>query len=301
MPMRIANAVAEVRSEVAAWRRAGDSVGFVPTMGNLHEGHLSLVELARRHSRRVVVSIFVNPLQFGPGEDFERYPRTLDEDRNKLVAAGVDLLFVPAAEDLYPAALGAATTVQVPGLSEDLCGRFRPGHFRGVATVVLKLLNIVQPDCMILGEKDYQQLTLIKRMARDLDVPVAIIGGLTVRESGGLAMSSRNGYLTAGQRERAEALHRCLAATGERLEHPGRPVAAAEREAAAELERAGFRVDYVSVRRREDLAVPAPDDRELIILAAVWLGGTRLIDNHKVDRQVRRADSPSVQRPLRGP
>lgn len=283
--MQTADKTAAVRAEVAAWRRAGEPVGFVPTMGNLHTGHLSLIEIARRRARRVVVSIFVNPLQFGPGEDFERYPRTLVEDRRKLDDAGVDLLFLPCTRDMYPTDAQDCTYVQVPGLSQDLCGHFRPGHFRGVATVVCKLLNIVQPDCMVLGEKDYQQLTLLRRMARDLDLPVEVLAGPTVREPDGLAMSSRNGYLTPEERQQATVLYRCLDSVGQGLEHPGRAISAAERQARATLEQAGFRVEYVSVRRREDLSIPAPDDRELIILAAAWLGGTRLIDNRKIDRR----------------
>lgn len=282
--MRIAETIAELRTDVAAWRREGDSVAFVPTMGNLHAGHLSLVELARRHASRVVVSIFVNPLQFGPGEDFDRYPRTLEEDRRRLLAVGTDLLFLPAVGDLYPAGAEATTFVEVPGLAEDLCGRFRPGHFRGVATVVCKLLNIVHPDFVVLGEKDYQQLVLIRRMVRDLDMPIEVIGGPTRREPSGLALSSRNSYLTAEEREHAATLYRCIDMMGKSLEDRVNGIAAAEGEAEQSLEQAGFRVDYVTVRRCPDLAQPTPEDRELIILAAVWLGRTRLIDNRKIHR-----------------
>jgi pantoate--beta-alanine ligase len=282
--MQTTETIPELRAIIGAWRRGGHSIGFVPTMGNLHAGHVSLVALARQHSERVVVSVFVNPLQFGPGEDYERYPRTLDADSEQLRAAGAEVLFLPSPTAMYPPTGAAATYVDVPGLSEDLCGRFRPGHFRGVATVVCKLLNIIQPDCMILGEKDFQQLTLIQRMVRDLDLPVTVVAGPTVREASGLAMSSRNSYLSVTERDRAAALYRCLATAGDAVADALRPIAEAEREAWAALEQAGFRVDYVSVRRREDLALPAPDDRELIILAAAWLGGTRLIDNRKVDR-----------------
>ncbi|MCU0734784.1 MAG: pantoate--beta-alanine ligase [Methylotetracoccus sp.] len=283
--MDTAETIAEVRAQVTDWRKTGESVGFVPTMGNLHAGHLSLVELAREQADRVVVSIFVNPLQFGPGEDFDRYPRTLEEDRRKLIDTGADLLFLPSVYEMYPADGGAATFVHVPGLSEVLCGQSRPGHFRGVATVVCKLLNIVQPTCVVLGEKDFQQLVLLQKMVRDLDLPVEIIPAPTRREANGLALSSRNGYLTAEQREDAAQLQRCLEEAGHALELRNRTVTEAETRAVDQLRQAGFRVDYVSVRRRNDLALPCDEDRELIVLAAAWMDRTRLIDNRKIDRQ----------------
>lgn len=281
--MLIEESIAAVRTTTASWRRGEASIGFVPTMGNLHAGHLSLVEQARRQTDRVVVSVFVNPLQFAPGEDFDRYPRTLDADTQKLRSAGADLVFLPSVSEIYPASNRPATYVHVPGLSEDLCGRFRPGHFRGVATVVCKLLNIVQPDQMLLGEKDFQQLTLLKQMVSDLDLAVRIIGGPTVRETDGLAMSSRNGYLAADERERAPELYRCLTAAVEMVADARASMEAAEGYARTRLEQSGFRVDYVSIRRRSDLAVPEPGDRELIVLAAAWIGSTRLIDNKKID------------------
>ncbi len=281
--MLIEETIAAVRTATSPWRRSQASIGFVPTMGNLHAGHLSLVEQARRRTDRVVVSVFVNPLQFGPSEDFERYPRTLEADTQKLRSAGADLLFLPGVAEIYPATNRLATYVEVPGLSEDLCGRFRPGHFRGVATVVCKLLNIVQPDQMLLGEKDFQQLTLLRRMASDLDLPVRVIGGPTVREADGLAMSSRNGYLAPDERERAPELYRCLTATAEMLSGGRGSLEAAEVDARTRLEQSGFRVDYVSIRRRSDLAVPEPGDHELIVLAAAWIGSTRLIDNKTMD------------------
>jgi pantoate--beta-alanine ligase len=281
--MLIEESIAAVRTTTASWRRGEASIGFVPTMGNLHAGHLSLVEQARRQTDRVVVSVFVNPLQFAPGEDFDRYPRTLDADTHKLRSAGADLVFLPSVSEIYPASNRPATYVHVPGLSEDLCGRFRPGHFRGVATIVCKLLNIVQPDQMLLGEKDFQQLTLLKQMVSDLDLPVRIIGGPTVRETDGLAMSSRNGYLAADERERAPELYRCLTAAVEMVADARASMEAVEGHARTRLEQSGFRVDYVSIRRRSDLAVPEPGDRELIVMAAAWIGSTRLIDNKKID------------------
>lgn len=281
--MLIEETIATVRTVTSSWQRGEASIGFVPTMGNLHAGHLSLVEQARRQTDRVVVSVFVNPLQFGPGEDFDRYPRTLEADTQKLRSAGADLLFLPSVSEIYPASNRPTTYVQVPGLSEDLCGRFRPGHFRGVATVVCKLLNIVQPDQMLLGEKDFQQLTLLKQMVSDLDLPVRVIGGPTVREMDGLAMSSRNGYLAPDERQRAPELYRSLTAAVEMIAGARASLEAAEGHARARLEQSGFRVDYVSIRRRSDLAVPAPDDHELIMLAAAWIGSTRLIDNKRID------------------
>lgn len=281
--MHTAETIAEVRAQVGRWRAAGETIGFVPTMGNLHAGHVSLIELAQASADRIIVSIFVNPLQFGPGEDFDRYPRTLEEDRRKLIGAGAALLFLPGVGEMYPKDADAATYVHVPGLSDELCGRFRPGHFRGVATVVCKLLNIVQPACMVLGEKDYQQLVLLQRMVRDLDLPVEIIPAPTRREANGLALSSRNGYLSAEQREQAALLSRCLEETRRALEARSRTIPEAETEAADDLSRAGFRVDYVSVRRRSDLALPRGEDSQLIVLAAVWLDRTRLIDNRKID------------------
>ncbi len=285
--METAETIAGVRSRIADWRRTGNRVGFVPTMGNLHAGHLSLISLAQAKANRVVVSIFVNPLQFGPDEDFARYPRTIEEDLRKLVEADTDLLFLPAAAEVYPTEPEASTFVEVPGLSDQLCGRFRPGHFRGVTTVVCKLLNIVQPDFMVLGEKDYQQLILIGRMVRDLNLPVEIVPGPTVREPDGLALSSRNGYLTVEERRHAARLQRSLARLADALQNSEFTVAEGERHAADDLRRAGFRVDYVSVRRRSDLAVPAADDRQLIVLAATWLGHTRLIDNFLFERRSR--------------
>ena len=210
--MIIVDTIPDLRSAIRQWREAGQSVAFVPTMGNLHTGHICLVEQGKQCAHRVVASIFVNHLQFGPNEDFQAYPRTPRQDENALRAAGADLLFTPPVEILYPADLSQATYVEVPGLSGQLCGEFRPGHFRGVATIVCKLLNMVQPDLALFGEKDYQQLTIIRKMVADLNMPVAIQAVPTVREASGLAMSSRNGYLTEAEREQAAAIYQALIA-----------------------------------------------------------------------------------------
>jgi pantoate--beta-alanine ligase len=244
-------------------------VAFVPTMGNLHEGHLSLVRLARRHAERVVVSVFVNRLQFAPGEDFDRYPRTFERDCALLRAEGVDLLFAPDEMVLYRE---PQTYIVRPGpVANELEGRFRPGFFHGVATVVLKLFNCVQPAVAVFGKKDYQQLIVIRGMVGQLDVPVEILAGETVREADGLAMSSRNGYLSPGERAEAPRLHRTL-----REVAAGRLSTQAAMQA---LEAAGWRPDYVEVRRRSDLGPAGSGDPERVVLAAARLGGTRLIDN----------------------
>lgn len=277
--MQTVTTIAEVRSLVAAWRAAGQRIAFVPTMGNLHAGHIHLVDEAHRHADRVVASIFVNPLQFGPSEDFAAYPRTLAADQEKLAAAGCDLLFAPGEREMYPLGCEGLTCVEVPGLSDILCGAFRPGHFRGVATVVSKLFHIVQPDVALFGEKDYQQLLVIRRMVRDLDMPVEIIGVATVREADGLALSSRNGYLSADERRLAAGLYAALQALAAQVREGRQDYAALEAAAVARLERAGFRPDYVSVRRAADLGLPQAGERRLVVLVAARLGKTRLIDN----------------------
>lgn len=282
--MRVARDIAALEAALAPWRAAGDTIVLVPTMGNLHEGHLSLVDRARTLGDRVVVTLFVNPMQFGPGEDFERYPRTFEDDRRLLEVRGADLLFAPETAELYPRGHGDATAVEVPGLSGILCGAFRPGHFRGVATVVAKLYNLVRPQVAVFGEKDYQQLVILRRMTEDLNFPVRVVGAPTVREPDGLAMSSRNRYLTPEERARAPVLYRTLQATVERVRSGVRDLAAVESEAMAALEAAGFRPEYVSVRRAGDLAPPGPDDRALVVLAAAHLGAARLIDNIPFER-----------------
>ena len=271
--------VAGLRGQVSHWRAAGLSVGFAPTMGALHEGHLSLIRLAKARADRVIASIFVNPTQFAPGEDFDAYPRDEARDAALLAEAGCDLLYAPAVEEMYPA--GASTTVTVSGVSEPLDGAARPGHFAGVATVVTKLLLQAGPDLAVFGEKDYQQLQVIRRLAADLDIPVEIVGAPTVRAPDGLALSSRNAYLTPTERQIAPTLHRVLTETAARL-RVGAPVAQAEASAVAALRSSGFqRVDYVEVRDAADLSRlgPGPVGPGGRILAAAVLGRTRLIDN----------------------
>ena len=278
--MQIVESIAALRETIHYWRTLGETVAFVPTMGNLHAGHLHLVAEAKSHADRVVVSIFVNPMQFGVGEDFAAYPRTPEEDMQKLREVGADLLFLPQTGEVYPA--GAATFVEVPGISDDLCGQFRPGHFRGVATVVCKLFNMVQPDVALFGEKDWQQLTVIRRMVADLNLPVRIVGVPTVREPEGLALSSRNAYLSAGEKQNATALYRSLLAAKAALEAGGRDYASIAARQAEILHSASFRVDYFAIRRLDDLALPTADEHNFVILVAAKLGRTRLIDNIKL-------------------
>lgn len=282
--MKTLGTVAELRAARAALRAAGERVAFVPTMGNLHAGHLELVRQARRLADSVIVSIFVNPLQFGPAEDYASYPRTLARDSALLEGVGADLLFVPAVAEMYPRPPSEQTRVEVPGLSDLLCGASRPGHFVGVATVVCKLFNLVQPEVALFGEKDFQQLAVIRRMVEDLCLPVEIVGVPTVRESDGLAMSSRNGYLEPGERARAPALYRALREAAAAIAAGGVDLEGEEGRAAAAIDAAGLRTDYVSVRRATDLAPAGPGDDDLVILAAAHLGRARLIDNLRVQR-----------------
>lgn len=284
--MILVKSVLELRKSVTELRAGGKRIAFVPTMGNLHAGHVQLVREARRHADVVVVSIYVNPLQFGKNEDLNAYPRTVREDRAALAAAGADLLFLPGDADVYPRGLEAMTRIEVPGVSDILCGMFRPGHFRGVATVVNRLFNLVQPDAALFGKKDYQQLLVIRLMTSDLGMPVEIIGVDTVRDADGLALSSRNGYLTLSERAQAPRLYATLRTLAGQIRDqpvPARGYAAHEAEAMRVLESAGFRPEYVSLRRRLDLAMPGSEDRELVILAAAWLGRARLIDNLELD------------------
>ncbi len=271
-----------LRAVVTGWRRAGERIAFVPTMGNLHAGHMALVKRARALADRVVVSIFVNPMQFGPAEDFDSYPRTLEQDRTALEAEGIDLLYTPTDAQLYPHGTEASTRVMVPGIGDILCGEFRPGFFTGVATVVAKLFNLVTPDVAVFGEKDYQQLIVIRRMVADLDFPIEIEPVATVREPDGLAMSSRNAYLDPAQRARAPELYRTLESVAKRLRAGERAFVELEAEGLARLEAAGFRPDYLRILRATDLEVPRPSDTRLVVLAAAWLGKARLIDNIQV-------------------
>ncbi len=277
--MKLIHAVNDLREQVAKWHRDGLTVGFVPTMGNLHDGHLALVDEAFRHADRVLVSVFVNPMQFGEGEDFDNYPRTLDEDRKALEAHDANLLFAPGVDEMYPRPQSEQTRVEVPGLSDILCGASRPGHFTGVATVVCKLFNMVQPDIAVFGEKDYQQLLVIRHMVRDLAMPVEIFSCPTVREPDGLAMSSRNSYLTGEQRRIAPKLHAMLEETGIALLQGHRDFTALEAQAIEVLANVGFEVDYFTIRDAETLFTPDPESNELVILVAARLGRPRLIDN----------------------
>ena len=264
---------------MADWRRSGEKIAFVPTMGNLHAGHLNLVQAARQQADRTVVSIFVNPMQFGQGEDFDAYPRTLDDDRTKLEAVGTDLIFAPEAGVVYPQGTRQQTRVEVPEISDILCGASRPGHFVGVATIVCKLFNLVQPDFAIFGEKDYQQLMVIRHMVNDLAMPVEIIGKATVREADGLAMSSRNGYLSADERQQAPLLYRTLQEIALAIKNGSCDYNRLEGRAIEALETAGFRPDYLVIRDADNLQSPKEKSTRLVILAAVFLGTTRLIDN----------------------
>ncbi len=280
--MQVTHSIAEVRKLVAAWRAAGERIAFVPTMGNLHAGHISLIELAAQHGDRFVASIFVNPMQFGPNEDFNHYPRTPTRDEAMLAAAGCDLMFMPDVAEIYPNGHELATRVEVPTLSDLLCGEFRPGHFQGVATIVAKLFNIVTPDVAVFGQKDFQQLTVIRHMAADLCMPVEIIGAPTVREPDGLAMSSRNQYLTAEERQRAPAIYRAMQEAATALRDGQRDLRALESRGRDALSGAGFKVEYFAIRRCADLLNPGPADRDLVVLVAARIGKARLIDNQTV-------------------
>jgi pantoate--beta-alanine ligase len=275
--------IAGVREQVRAWHLAGERVAFVPTMGNLHAGHMSLVARARELADRVVVSIFVNPLQFSAGEDLSAYPRTPAEDATLLEAAGVELLFLPEEAEIYPHGREGVTFVEVPGISDLLCGASRPGHFRGVATVVAKLFNIVQPDVACFGEKDFQQLAVLRRMVAELDMPVEMVGVPTMREADGLAMSSRNGYLTIEERAIAPALYQTLQEMAQRIHGGGSDYSLLQQYGKTVLEKAGFRPDYLEIRRSDDLFPPTGGETSLVILAAAWLGRARLIDNLLID------------------
>jgi pantoate--beta-alanine ligase len=277
--METVTTIAAVRQHVRRWRGEGRRVAFVPTMGNLHPGHVSLIEMARSHGDRFVASIFVNPMQFGPNEDFAHYPRTPTQDARMLADAGCDLMFMPDVAEIYPNGSERATRVDVPGLSSILDGEFRPGHFEGVATVVAKLFHIVEPDVAVFGEKDFQQLTIIRRTVADLCMPVTIVAAPTVRDPDGLAMSSRNQYLTDEERKKAPVIHQLLLAAVARLQAGGRDFAAIERTALQALVASAFRPDYFSVRRADDLSLPQPDTRHFVVLVAARLGRARLIDN----------------------
>ena len=277
--MQITSSKSELREQIREWRHHDEHIALVPTLGNLHAGHISLIEQARQHAERVVVSVYVNPTQFGEDEDFEDYPRTLERDTRRLKQIGADVLFVPTDETVYPFGHDCATVVAVPGLTENFCGASRPGHFDGVTSVVARLFALVQPDVAVFGQKDYQQQVVIRYMAEDLGLPIRIITANTVREDDGLAMSSRNQYLSDEERVLAPQLYEALSEIGSALQSGERDFKNLEKSAIKRLEKAGFDIEYVAVRRAQNLAIPDRDCDELVVLAAVHLGNARLIDN----------------------
>ena len=281
--MNVVKTIADLRAAVARARGEGKRIGFVPTMGNLHAGHIALVKKAGQRADFVVASIFVNPLQFGPNEDLDNYPRTLAADQDKLFDAGCHLLFAPSVEEMYPHGQANQTIIRVPGVSEGLCGGSRPGHFDGVSTVVTKLFNMVLPDLAVFGQKDYQQLAVIRTMVRDLNMPVQIISEPTVRDVDGLALSSRNGYLSADERATAPLLYRTLTQLKDAIQNGRRDYSTLVAEGLESLRAAGLRPDYLEVRNAIDLQPVSDASAELVILAAAFLGKTRLIDNLMVD------------------
>ena len=277
-----ANSVTELRQYVQHWKDHGQSIAFIPTMGNLHAGHMSLIEKGQSLCDRSLCSIFVNPMQFGANEDFNHYPRTLDSDLAQLEAAGCDLVYLPTASELYPQGLDKITQIQVTDLTDHYEGAHRPGHFTGVATVVLKLFNIVRPDVSVFGKKDFQQYRVISKMVADLNLDVQIIGQETTRETSGLATSSRNQYLDAEQTGKAALIYQILRATAGQISEGERDYPAAEQQALASLEQAGFKTDYFKICNAETLFPAGPDDRDLVILVTAALGPTRLLDNIEI-------------------
>lgn len=277
--MLVIHSKQELAEQLAEWRHNDEHIALVPTMGNLHAGHIALVELAREHAERVVVSLFVNPTQFGEGEDFDKYPRTLQRDKRRLKMTPADLIFAPDVDTMYPFGVENATTISVPGVTDNFCGATRPGHFDGVTTVVLRLFALVQPDVAIFGQKDYQQQLVIRRMVEDLNLPISLITGETIREQDGLALSSRNSYLSDEQRRLAPLLHEVLSSVGAGLANGRRNFEELEADASQRLSDAGFDVDYFAIRRAQNLEIPDRDCDDLVVLAAAKLGAVRLIDN----------------------
>lgn len=271
--------VDDLREVLREWRHAGDHVALVPTMGNLHTGHTSLIEIARQHAERVVVSVFVNPTQFADDEDFESYPRTLERDKLQLKLAKADLLFAPDVDTMYPFGIDSATSVTVPTLTDGFCGSIRPGHFDGVTSVVSRLFSLVSPDVAVFGQKDFQQQLVIRRMIEDLSLPIRVVTGPTVRDEDGLALSSRNQYLTEEERAVAPVLYQTLQSIVDKIEDGSRDYEKLEKKAMKDLEAAGFFPEYVSIRRAANLEVPDRDSDKLVVLAAARLGAARLIDN----------------------
>jgi pantoate--beta-alanine ligase len=280
--MQVFHHIQTLREALAAERNAGNRIGFVPTMGNLHAAHIALIKLAQRECSKVVTSIFVNPLQFGLNEDWDKYPRTLAADSAKLEAAGCDYLFCPHDKEIYPNGMAEQTRVIVPTMTDVLCGASRPGHFEGVTTVVAKLFNIVQPDAAVFGIKDFQQLAVIRRMVEDLCIPIKIVAGEIVREPDGLAMSSRNGFITATERPNVAVLNRSLNAITQAISAGSRNFSGLAQTAKEQIQAAGFRVDYITICNSHTLAAAAACDKEITVLGAMYTQGARLIDNVSV-------------------
>jgi len=276
--MKIVNDIQALRQQVKAWRMQDLKIAFVPTMGNLHEGHLALVKAAHQHADKVIVSIFVNPMQFGLSEDIDNYPKTLEQDQNRLIAEDTDLLFIPTSDIIYPKGYTDNTFVEVPNISNLYCGKSRPGHFRGVATVVCKLFNLVHPDVACFGSKDYQQLQIIQTMVDDLSMPVKIVPVEIIREDSGLAMSSRNGYLTAQEREIAPSLYKTISWLAQEIK-TNKNFSELCQQAGEKINQAGLTTDYISICHAYTLAAANEDDKNMVILASAFCGKARLIDN----------------------
>jgi len=284
--MEIIKSNDQLRRQLNSWQRDGETIAFVPTMGNLHQGHLKLVDIAVQQADHVVVSIFVNPMQFNQSSDFSSYPRTLEQDIGKLNSVNTDVLYCPDESSIYPEGMENSVKVSVPGLTEMLCGKFRPGHFEGVATVVSKLFNLVQPQVAVFGEKDYQQLLVIKKLVKDLNFPIQIIGVDTEREENGLALSSRNQYLSESEKQTAGQLYKVLMDVVQKVISRCREKSSGannffdfEKDAIRQLEQFGFRPEYVEVRNADNLQTASTTDNNLRVFAAAWLGQARLIDN----------------------
>lgn len=283
--MQIVKDIDSLRTQIKAWQREGLTIGFVPTMGNLHQGHLTLVDNAKKRADKVVSSIFVNPMQFGANEDIDNYPRTMEADQEKLIAHGCDLLFTPTPDVVYPKGLDKQSFVEVLDVADGHCGESRPGHFRGVATVVCKLFNLVQPDFACFGLKDYQQVQVIQTMVEDLNMPIEIVPVATVREASGLALSSRNGYLTAEEKAIAPTLYQSMQWLAERIqESDTADIETLAAEASAKIDSVGMKTDYINVVHARTLQPVTDEDRELVILAAAHCGKARLIDNLQFSR-----------------
>ncbi|TLU64252.1 pantoate--beta-alanine ligase [Thalassotalea litorea] len=280
--MKTVKSIAELRSVLKSFRDKGLTIGFVPTMGNLHQGHLSLVDAAKQHADIVIASIFINPMQFGVNEDIDNYPRTLEQDKAKLIAAGVEVLFTPTPEIIYPKGLDKQTFVEVPGLSGSYCGESRKGHFRGVTTIVCKLFNLVQPDIACFGLKDYQQVQMIQTMVEDLSMPIKIVPVATKREATGLAMSSRNSYLNDTEKQQATNLYQILQWVRLRLSE-SRDFEHIEMIARSKIDATGMRTDYIDICNAQTLEPASPEDTSLVVLAAAHCGKARLIDNIQID------------------